>query len=303
VGSGRSRAGDRLATSVGVDPSIERAAQRWRELAEEPIVAPDAPGRFDGKVALVTGGSSGIGRAFCRRFAAEGAAVAILDVDVERARELAELLPKARAFGADVSDRVQVERSVAAAADTLGVVDILVNCAGGALRPPRRFWETPEEDWDLVIGVNLKSQWLVARAVVPGMLATGRGKIVNVASMASTMGAPGLAAYASAKAGVVALTRAMARELGPHRINVNAVSPAFTLNERVKATYGTNGDAQLAAAERYLGLQALPHIGTPPDIAAVGIFLASEEADHVTGAVVPVDGGLVYIPDRERAPE
>jgi 3-oxoacyl-[acyl-carrier protein] reductase len=237
------------------------------------------------RVALVTGGSGGIGSAICRELARRGAAVA---VHYNRGRGAAEALAgelgNAAALAADLSSRSGPGALVSAAADRLGPVEILVNNAG--LMTDARVEELADELWDETLAVNLGAAFRACRAVIPGMRAAGFGRIVNVSSQSAYMGSVAHAHYAAAKAGLHGLTFSLAKELGPDGITVNLVVPG-----RIRTAML---DERAAGREdEWLAQTPLRRFGTPEEVAAAVGFLASEEAGYVTGAALQVGGGLV----------
>ena len=238
---------------------------------------------FEGRRAVVTGGASGIGLATCRRLAAEGARVAILDVQRDAAEAAAGELG-GFAFEADVGDAAAVERALQAAADELGGIDLLFNNAGaGALRTLHRY--TPE-DVERLVRVNLLGAYHVLRAAIPRMLAGGGGAIVNNASASATQPVRGEAPYAAAKAGVLALTQSAALEYGP-RIRVNSVSPGVIRTPLSEGLFRAPGLLDPVIAATPLG-----RTGTTEDVADAVVFLLSEQARFITGHDLVVDGGL-----------
>ncbi len=252
---------------------------------------------LSGRVAMVTGGARGIGKSIAAAFAANGADLALNDIDgAELEKTAAELRKTGRrvsAFLADIGDSEQVRRMVDGVIKAYGRIDILVNNAG--INLPREGRQTidayRDENWRKVLRTDLDGTFYVSRTVTAHMVAAKRGKIVNIASIAGLVPLRLQTAFVSAKAGVVNLTRSMALELGPHGINVNCVAPGSTLTEGTKQLfYGDNPEFQ-AAAQRLLAHVPLGRPGTTEEIASVVLFLCSDEASYVTGAVIPVDGG------------
>ena len=243
--------------------------------------------RLQGKVAIITGAARGIGRETALLFAAEGAKVVIcdlLDEGEEVAEEIRSRGGEAIFYKLDVTDRDAVKRMVDAVVERYGRIDILINNAG--ITRDAQFLKMTEEDWDKVIAVNLKGVFNVTQAVAPVMVAQGKGKIVNAASVVALYGNFGQTNYVASKAGVIGMTKVWARELGRKGINVNAVAPGFIQTEMTAKV--PEKILQMVRERTPLG-----RLGAPRDVAYAYLFLASEESDYVNGAVLSVDGGLV----------
>ncbi len=239
-------------------------------------------GRLDGQHVLVTGGSRGIGLATVEKALAEGARVTSFDIG--RGPDLGD---SALALTADVTRAADIARAAGQAVARFGPVTGLVNNAGkNAYADPVTMTEA---EWDDVFSVDLKAAWLVARAVLPGMIAAKAGSIVNVASVHADMTYPGMFPYAAAKAGLVGLTRSLALEVGPHQIRVNALSPGYTETYLVKEFFERQ-DPTLR--DKVLAAHAMRRMAKPSEIANCIVFLLSEEASFVTGSNWQVDGGL-----------
>lgn len=254
-------------------------------------------GALRGRVAIVTGGAWGIGRGIARAMAEAGAAVAVLDVHATRGAETVALIGEAGGDAhfvpCDVADEAAVVAALRTAAERFGGLDILVNNAGipGPNDPAH---ELAASDWDRVLAVNLRGPFFCAKHAIPRMLETGGGAIVNIASTFGMIGAHGAPAYAASKGGVIALTRQLAVEYGPHNIRVNAISPGYIdtdMADRRSFMTPEEAAANLAAREGRAALQPLGRQAQPAEIGAVTVFLASDGASFMTGAVVPVDGG------------
>jgi len=251
--------------------------------------------RLDGRVAAVTGAANehGIGRAICRRLAAEGARVAVLDVDEEGARRVADEITaaggEAIGVGCDVLDLAACEAAAGRVTDTWGRgADILVNNAAsldGVVW--QRFDEWTVEQWDRMLDVNLRGMWFCARAFVPFMKAQGYGKIVNVASSTFMEGVGGFVHYTSSKGGVIGFTRGLGRELGPFGIRVNALAPGYTMTDAQIEHVAAHPDHAVAMRER----RALARDEVPDDLAGPAFFLASPDSDFMTCQTILVDGG------------
>ena len=244
---------------------------------------------LDGKTALVTGASRGIGRAIALRLAAEGASVAINYAgNTAKAAETKAAIEavggKAALFQADVSDSAQVERMVAAVTEMFGTIDILVNNAG--ITRDGLLMRMKEEDFDAVLDTNLKGIFHVTKAVSKLMMKKRAGRIVNMASVVGILGNAGQTNYAAAKAGVIGFTKSAARELAARGITVNAVAPGFIATDMTAAMPEKAKEATLAAIP-------LRRMGAPEDVANAVAFLVSDQASYITGQVVKVDGGMV----------
>jgi NAD(P)-dependent dehydrogenase (short-subunit alcohol dehydrogenase family) len=254
------------------------------------------------KVAIVTGGAKGIGRGICLKFASEGCSVAVTDLNLESAREVADEIKatggKALAIGADVSDIARVKNAVTQTVKKFGKVDILVNNAGGVFAIKGGPIETTtEDDWNTIININLKGQFFFCQAVVPYMKKQKYGKIVNVSSMGAIHPPAPIVHYHSAKGGVLGLTTNLAYELAPFNITVNALLPGPIFSE-----FYTNMLKDMTEKERkaffkmLAGRVPMQRVGTPEDMAGVALFLASDLSSYVTGEAICAGGGLPLTP-------
>jgi 2-hydroxycyclohexanecarboxyl-CoA dehydrogenase len=245
--------------------------------------------RLEGRTALVTGGGSGIGAATCRRLAAEGAAVAVTDVNPEPAEAVASELD-GQAFELDVRSTASVGAALERVESELGPLDVLINNAG--YDEFAFFSQTSAELWDRVLAVNLRGVLAVTHAVLPGMQERGRGRIVNVASEAGRVGSQGSAVYSAAKAGVIGFTKAVARESARYGITCNAVAPGPIETPLLMAAPEQLGELGERLVKGMVGNTAMRRIGQPEEVAAAVAFLASDEASFVTGETLGVSGGL-----------
>lgn len=243
-------------------------------------------GELTGRVALVTGGSRGIGRAIGERLASAGARVAVVARSQERAEAAAAELPGSghRGYECDVADEAGVNALVRAVESDLDSLDILVNNAG--ITEDNLLLRLKDADWDRVLDVNLKGAFHTIRAAARGMMRRRDGRIINITSVVGVAGNAGQANYAAAKAGLIGLTKSVAKELASRGILCNAVAPGFIETEMTAVL----GDA---VREELQGQSALGRLGTPEDVAAVVRFLAGPGAGYITGQVIVVDGGML----------
>jgi NAD(P)-dependent dehydrogenase (short-subunit alcohol dehydrogenase family) len=249
-----------------------------------------------GQVALVTGGAQGIGRAIVERLVASGAAVAIMDIERDAAQRTADELAgdgrRIVALAGDVSDGARLAAVEQEIRQQLGGISILINNAGiNTLKERKPIHEYSEDDWNRILRVDLTGVFIVSKAIVPGMLERGGGRIVNIASVAGLVPLKLQSGYVAAKAGVINLTRSMACELGPKGILSNCVAPGSIITRGTRALfYGPEGD-KTPIAQSLLSHVPLGRPGTPEEIAHAVTFLVSPEASYVNGAVLTVDGG------------
>jgi len=244
--------------------------------------------RLAGRVALITGAGQGLGKAIALRFAQEGAKVVALDVAPDGinavAGEIKAAGGEALAVVCDVTQRAQVVAAVQAALDAFGQLDILCNNAG--ITRDARLVKMTEEQFDQVIAVNLKGVFNMTQAVAPHMVERGYGRIITTSSVVGLYGNFGQTNYVATKAGVIGMTRVWARELGPKGITANAVAPGFIATDMVKTV-------PQEVLDKFISMTPTRRLGEPEDIANAFLFLASDEASFVNGAVLSVDGGLV----------
>jgi 2-hydroxycyclohexanecarboxyl-CoA dehydrogenase len=248
--------------------------------------------RLAERTALVTGGASGIGAATCRRLAAEGARVAVTDLNLDGARQVADEI-SGGAYELDVRSEESIGAAVEAAQSDLGPIDVLVNNAG--YDEWAWFTQTDPALWDRVLAVNLRGVIAVTHAVLPGMQERRRGRIVNTASEAGRVGSSGSAIYSAAKAGVIGFTKAVAIENGRYGITCNAVAPGPIETPLLMAAPEALGDLGKRIVETMVGSTNLRRLGQPDEVAATIAFLASDDASYITGQSLGVSGGLARI--------
>ncbi len=249
--------------------------------------------RFEGKVALVTGGAGGIGAEIVRALIAEGASVAIFDNNSKAISPLVDSLTSegAKAIGEEVDVRIQssVERSVNSVISKFGHIDILIAAAGGSLGTPRDLDEISSEDLDLVIDVNIKGTFHCAKAVIPSMKSRGGGAIVAFSSIGGRSASPVTGVpYAAAKAGILGLTRRLAREVGADGIRVNAIAPGLFLTGRLQGMFDAMSEAERNEVLDAIPLRRMPKIS---ECVEPVLFLASDASSYITGTVLDVNGG------------
>jgi 2-hydroxycyclohexanecarboxyl-CoA dehydrogenase len=250
-------------------------------------------GKLNGKTVVVTGGGGGIGSAACRRFAAEGAKVAVWDMNLDAARKVVDQVlsagGEAAALRCDITSRAEVDAAVAATEAQLGPIGVLVNNAGWDVFKP--FTRTVPAEWDKLIAINLVGALHVLHAVLPGMAERKAGRIVNVASDAARVGSSGEAVYAACKGGLVALSKTLAREHARHGITVNVICPGPTDTALLQGVAdGASDPAKLL--EAFARAIPLGRLGQPEDLAGAIAFLGSDDAAFITGQVLSVSGGL-----------
>lgn len=249
--------------------------------------------RLLNKTVIITGGAGGIGGATCRRFAAEGARVAIFDMNLQAAEQVAAEIQAAggmaAAFKCDITNRAEVDAAVAATQAQLGPIDVLVNNAGWDVFRP--FTKTTPDQWERLIAINLVGALHLHHAVLPGMVARKSGRIVNIASDAARVGSSGEAVYAACKGGLVSFSKTIAREHARHGITVNVVCPGPT-DTALFADYKEGAGNPEKLMEAFTRAIPLGRIGQPQDLPGAILFFASDDAAYVTGQVLSVSGGL-----------
>jgi NAD(P)-dependent dehydrogenase (short-subunit alcohol dehydrogenase family) len=249
-------------------------------------------GRLAGKVALITGGGGGIGRATAERFAEEGAKVVVAEIDATMGEAAAaSALARAKAGGdaifihCDVTEKTSVIAAVARTVERYGKLDVLHNNAGGSTPSDGPVTEAPEEEFWRAIKLDLFGTFLCSKVAIPYIAKAGGGSIINMSSIVALMAMPGRDCYTASKGGISALTRSMAVEYAPQKIRVNAIAPSVTLSDRVKKMLEASKTTEELAATHLLGLIQ------PLHIAEMAVYLASDEAERTTGQIFPVDSG------------
>jgi NAD(P)-dependent dehydrogenase (short-subunit alcohol dehydrogenase family) len=250
-------------------------------------------GRLAGKVALVTGGAQGIGRAIVEKFAREGARVSFLDLEASAgaaaARDMSGGGAEVTFIRADVTREAEVKAAVDEVVRGGGRLDVLVNNAG--VNAYADATEMTEAEWDAVFAVDLKGAWLCSKHALPAMKRGGSGSIVNIASIHASLTIAGMFPYAAAKSGLVGLTRSLALDQAPANIRVNAVLPGWTRTRLIEEWFGKQPDPA-EAERRVLAVHPLGRLSTPMEVANLVAFVASDEASAITGAALAIDGGL-----------
>ena len=247
--------------------------------------------RFNDKVIIVTGGGQGIGRAFANAFAREGAKIVIAEINETKARVVAEEITSvgfyATAIKTDVTDEENVNQMVKESIEKYGRIDVLINNAGIlSTIEMKPFWEISTEEWDKILSVNLKGMFLCCKAVVPIMQKQSKGKIINLSSSTVLEGRPNYIHYVSSKAGVIGLTRAMAREVGDWNINVNVITPGATDTGIPRVSVSPEQEKEMITK------RCIKRKQIPQDLVGTVMFLASDESDFISGQIINVDGGL-----------
>jgi len=254
-------------------------------------------GRLEGKVAFITGGGGGIGRATAERFAEEGAKVAVVEINAELGMAAAESARAAAAnaggdahfIHCDITEREQVAAAVMETVGRFGKLDILHNNAGGSTTQDGPVTEAPEEEFWRVIKLDLYGTFLCSKLAIPEIIKAGGGSVINMSSNVALMAFPGRDCYTAAKGGVASMTRSMAAEYSPHKIRVNAIAPSVTLSDRVKKLMADSPQVEEIGKMHLLGL------GLPIHIANMAVYLASDESEITTGQVIPVDSGVTVV--------
>ena len=244
--------------------------------------------RAKDKVAIITGAGQGLGRAYALRLAKEGAKVVVAELNADKGQSVAAEV-RGHFVRTNVADEASVQAMARQAIDAYGRIDILVNNAAMfSTLKMRPFWEIPAMEWDELMGVNVRGVWLASKAVVPQMRKQGSGRIVNISSSVVWMGRPNYLHYVASKGAVVAMTRAMAKELGEFGINVNAITPGATYTEVPRDTVTPEQREAIVRA------QSIKRPAAPQDLEGTVVFLCSDDAAFITGQTINVDGGLNF---------
>jgi meso-butanediol dehydrogenase / (S,S)-butanediol dehydrogenase / diacetyl reductase len=253
--------------------------------------------RFEGSGVLVTGGAAGMGRAIAEAFLGEGAKIVIADINEERVGTTAEELGsggEVTSFGVDVTDEAQVDEMIRRGDEALGGIDILVNNAGVITMD--KITDVSEKDWDFVMDVNAKGVFLSVKAVIPGMLERGGGKIVNIASQAGKRGYKLFAHYCASKAAVIVFTKGVALEIAPD-VRINCVCPGIVNTDMMEREYeweqAMTGEAKESIKARWMSGIPMGRFQEPEDVAKVALFLASDDASEMTGQAINITGGMI----------
>lgn len=247
-------------------------------------------GRLQDKVTIITGGAQGIGAEFARTFAAEGAKIVSADISDSSAivSKIQEAGGQALGVRADVTDNDSLNAMVQAAENAFGPVEILINNAAMfAALEHKPLEKIPEDEWDLMMRVNVRGLWQATKAVVPSMRKNGRGKIVNISSGTVHRGPPGQLHYVASKSAVLGMSHSMARELAPDNITVNTISPGLTMSDGVLANPAWEPFRKNVVASRIIQREMLP-----PDLVGTALFLSAADSDFITGQSINVDGGI-----------
>lgn len=239
------------------------------------------------KVVVITGAGRGMGASIAERLAAEGARVAVTDVDEKSALATAEAIEGAAGFRLDITDAAEVDARIPEIVTALGPIDALVNNAGWDRLAP--FLETDEDLWDRIIDINLRGPIRMTKAVLPQMVERQSGRVVNISSDAGRVGSTGEAVYSACKAGIIGFGKTIAREMARHNITVNAICPGPTATPLLESMVGEGNDKLIDALKRGIPLRRL---GEPEDIAGAVAFIVSDEASFITGQTLSVSGGL-----------
>jgi NAD(P)-dependent dehydrogenase (short-subunit alcohol dehydrogenase family) len=247
---------------------------------------------LEGKSVLITSAGAGIGRASAMLFAAEGARVGVVDIEATMGQRVVDAIEEAGGRAVfvqtDVSDAGAVEAAVNAVAEAFGGLDVLYNNAGGATPHDGSLVDMPLDEFQHAIGLNLFGPFAAIRFAIPWMIERGGGSIINTASIRAMIGTVGADGYTAAKGGIVSMTRALALQLGRHRIRVNAIAPGAVLTERVRGFMANGNDS---GPDEALIKRHILGLGEPEDVAKAALFFASDDSRWVTGQILPVDGG------------